>query len=212
VDVPLGGDGVVSVPSALHRRPAGTSSYVPVQNPPSAWHADLPWNREIIGMVHDMIRAFIAAHPAPVQVAPAPAPALGGDAYWLAGGGTWYVHSMQIQISRGASGLAGAQTWNAGGNIQIGHAQLAFTSNADGSLTGRYTATGTYTYTRTPLPGFIPEPDADLPQQGQAIRLVPVSPHLAKSVYDGNSPRLFVGGNTNLCQDGLADASQYCGA
>ena len=36
--------------------------------------------------------------------------------------------------------------------------------------------------------------------------LVPVSPHLAKTVYNGNSPSLFVGGNTNLCQDGLANA------
>jgi hypothetical protein len=41
---------------------------------------------------------------------------------------------------------------------------------------------------------------------------VPVAPHHAKSVYDGNSPGGYVGGNTNWRQADLADASQYCGA
>ena len=77
-------------------------------------------------------------------------PRLGGDAYWLADGGPWTVHGSQLQISQGPSGLIGTQTWNAGGNIDIGHAQLAFTSNADGSLTGTYIATGTlYLYQGT---------------------------------------------------------------
>ena len=63
VDMPLGGDGVVSLSSALHHRPGGgTNSYTAIQNLPqvfdiSAWHGALPQNRDIIAMVHDLISA-----------------------------------------------------------------------------------------------------------------------------------------------------------
>jgi hypothetical protein len=210
---PFFGDGVVTTGSALDKRPGWKDdTFDTVANPfvlddTSAFHLRLTSNPNVQVLVDRYISDYLRSHP--VQAAQA---VLGGDAYWLADGGTWTVHGLQLQISRGPSGLIGTQTWNAGGNIEIGHAQLAFTSNADGSLTGTYIATGTHTYTKTPPAGFIPEPDTDLPQQGQTIMLVPVSPHLAKTVYNGNSPSLFVGGNTNLCQDGLANASQYCGA
>jgi pimeloyl-ACP methyl ester carboxylesterase len=211
-----GGDGIVPLYSALAKRPGGShDTFKSVMNPLipgniSAWHLNLQTNSQVIQLVTGYVADWIRENP--VQPIPAAPAALGGDAYWLADGGTWNVHGLQLQISRGPSGLTGTQTWNAGGNIEIGHAQLAFTSNADGSLTGTYTADGTHTYAKTPPAGFIPEPDSALPQQGQTIRLVPVSPHLAKSVYNGNSPSLFVGGNTNLCQADLPNASQYCGA
>jgi pimeloyl-ACP methyl ester carboxylesterase len=213
---PFFGDGVVTTGSALDKRPGWMhDTFDTVANPfvvgdMSAFHLKLTANKNVQALVERYISDYIHAHP--VQVQAAPSYVLGSDAYWLADGGTWTVHGLQLQISRGPSGLIGTQTWNAGGNIEIGHAQLAFTSNADGSLTGTYTANGTHTYTQTPPAGFIPEPDADLPQQGQTIKLVPVSPHHANTVYNGNSPSLFVGGNTNLCQDGLPNASQYCGA
>ena len=96
-----------------------------------------------------------------------------------------------------------------------GHAQLAFTGNADGSLTGTYTTSTSHTYARgtaSDYPGIRAPDDPVNPKQGDVIRLVPVAPHHARSVYGSDSPRLFVGGNTNWCQDGLANASQYCGA
>jgi pimeloyl-ACP methyl ester carboxylesterase len=227
VDIPLGGDGVVSLSSALHRRPGGgTNSRTTIQNPPrmldfSAMHGALPRNRDIIATVHDLISAYIATHPAP-------APALGGEAYWLAGGGHWQVHGMTLQISLGPSGLTGTETWNIYGQIVNGHARLTFTSNADGSLTGTYimptsamclrpTQTATcYSYVQGgPLdyPQVPTSDDPSNPQLGQTITLVPIAPMHAKQVYSSNSPAEFVGGNVNLCQVGLAaPAVLSCGA
>jgi hypothetical protein len=59
--------------------------------------------------------------------------------------------------------------------------------------------------------------DYDDPRPGQVIRLVPVAPMHAKIVYvsrpgpDNGSPGP-VGGNDNWCQQGLPNATQYCGA
>ena len=104
-------------------------------------------------------------------------------------------------------------TWIAYGAVVTGHVSMAFTSNADGSLSGTYSSATTYTFAQgsaSDYPNFSPDPLA--PRQGQTEKLVPVAPHLAKSVYNGNSPGAWVGGNTNWCQDGLANPSQYCGA
>ena len=216
VDMPLDGDAVVSLSSALHHRPAGgTSSYTKIQNPPrvydiSAWHGDLPKNRDIIAMVHDLIRTYIATHPARV---PAPAatssPAPGGDSYWLADGGKWYVHGMTLQISRAAAtsseaDLTGIWSWNDYQNTVWGHAVLRLSVQQDGSLAGTFVGSATYTLKDgSPAQGYAPQPDA--PTDGQTIRLVPVAPMHAK--VDGG---YF--GSTNWCQAGLPDASQYCGA
>jgi hypothetical protein len=207
-DILFDGDGVVSLSSALHHRSGGgTTSYTTIQNPPSAWHGDLPKNRDIIAMVGDLIRTYIATHPAP-------APALGGDFYWLANGGQWTVHDSQLQISRGPSGLVGDESWNAYGAVVTGHAQLAFTGNADGSLTGTYTTSTTYTYAQGTA-GDYPEftPDSAAPRAGQTVTLTPIAPMYAKSVPGGSSPAAYGLGNPYLCQSGLApNLIRNCGA
>jgi hypothetical protein len=221
VDIPLGGDGVVTTSSALHKRSnGGPGSYTPIQNPPrmldfSAMHGNLPQNKDIIAMVHDLIYAYIQAHPAP-------APALGGTAYWLANGGRWFVHDYQLQITQGPSGLTGKESWNAGpcdwqntSDTAAGHCwgsdELAFTSQPDGSLEGTVISVPVYTSSAGSLPaGYQPEPGE--PYQGQAIRLLPVAPMLAKFIQVSNDN--FGNGNSNLCQQGLPSATetQYCGA
>ena len=144
----------------------------------------------------------------------AAAPALGGDSYWLADGGKWFVHGAGLQLEavpRGRTDYVGELTWNAYGAVVTGHIHLSFTSNADGSLTGTYIDSATYTYAQgnaSDYPEFTPDPS--VPQQGQVIKLVPIAPHHAKTVYlSGGSPEY---GNTNWCQADLPDASQYCGA
>jgi pimeloyl-ACP methyl ester carboxylesterase len=148
---------------------------------------------------------------------PDSAPALGGEAYWLAGGGQWGVHDMQLRISQGPSGLTGKETWNAGpcvssdptGDHCWGSAGIAFTSQPDGSLTGTYTTDASYvTSGGTSVSNSQSDPGA--PQKGQAITLIPVAPHHARAVYGSNSPRGFIGGNTNLCQSGYW--TMDCGA
>jgi pimeloyl-ACP methyl ester carboxylesterase len=221
-DIPFGGDGVVSLPSALHHRPGGgTSSYTTIQNPGifdvSATHGELPKNRDIIAMVHDLIRAYIAHHPAPVPAPVAtPSPVLGGDAYWLADGGKWYVHDLWIQISRGSSGLTGEVGWNAGpcefNNPSSEHcwgtAKVAFTSQQDGSLTGTYTTGSAYaTSSGTPAGTFQGDPEA--PKEGQSFRLIPVAPHHARDVGVLSNPDQHIG-NQNLCQEGYW--TMECGA
>jgi hypothetical protein len=106
-------------------------------------------------------------------------------------------------------------SWNAYGTIITGHAQLAFTSNADGSLTGTYTTSATYTY-RQGGPSDYPDQDySGAPQKGQTIQLVPVAPYHAKTIYNGNSPGGLLYGNTNWCQADLfktEPGAMYCGA
>jgi pimeloyl-ACP methyl ester carboxylesterase len=207
VDIPLGGDGVVSISSALHKRSnGGPGSYTAIQNPPrmldiSAWHGYLPTkNRDIIAMTSDLIRTYIRTHPAP-------APALGGDAFWLAHGGKWYVHGMGLQLYRGPSGLAGTETWNAYGTVVTGTNHLVFTSQPDGSLIGTFTDDAAYTRTGFGDPsGFQPDPAA--PKKGDVVKLVPVAPERAKIV---GSPSADYE-NTNICSPWLPGASTYCGA
>jgi pimeloyl-ACP methyl ester carboxylesterase len=142
---------------------------------------------------------------------PAPAAQLGGLSYWLNDGGQWYVHGMQLQITRDSQGgLTGTETWNAGGNIFMGTAHLSFTSNADGSLTGTYTDDGAITQTGQANP-YGTQPDPSVPKKGDVIRLVPVAPMHAQTIAV-SPPAPAFGGNTNLCQPGLPDPSQYCGA
>jgi len=216
--IPLFGDGIVPTGSALDKPPGWMNdTFDTVRNPlvpgdVSAWHLALKSNPQVQQKVHDYIYAYVQAHqpraPAPVAT---PSPALGGDAYWLAGGGLWHVHGATLQISQGPSGLIGAETWNDGAQIIIGHAQLTFVSQPDGSLVGTYTGPTTHTY-NGPANGMqLPSGE---PQQGQDITLVPVAPGLAKTLYDSNSPAMFIGGNPYLCGPGLAVAnpSQYCGA
>ena len=211
VDIPLGGDGVVTTSSALHKRSnGGPGSYTPIQNPPrmldfSAMHGNLPQNKDIIAMVHDLIYAYIQAHPAP-------APALGGLAYWLNEGGYWYVHGMQLWISQGPSGLVGTETWNAGGNVWMGTEHLAFTLQPDGSLTGTYTDDPTYTQERANLYGVQPS-DIGM-KKGDVIRMVPVMPRLSKTIYVTQPQFNDSGGNFYRCQQGLQvpNPSLYCGA
>jgi len=210
-DINFLGDGVVPTWSALDKRPGGSAddTYKWVTNPivPGNWsvmHLLLKSYQPVIQLTHDYIQTWVQAHPpqAPAQAAPA----LGGLAYWLAGGGSWYVHDEQIQISQGPSGLTGDANWNAGGAVIIGHVQIAFTLRPDGSLAGTFTTPSTYTYPPGGPGGFpIPGP-ADGPQQGQSFILVPVAPMLAKSV-----PASGIG-NPYICQLGLPLPSQYCGA
>jgi hypothetical protein len=53
------------------------------------------------------------------SASPAAQPA-SGAAYWLANGGQWYVHGVQLQISQGPSGLTGTETWNEFANVVTG--------------------------------------------------------------------------------------------
>ena len=213
--IPLFGDGVVATGSALAKRPGGVNdTFDTVRNPivpgdTSVMHIPLKHNLKVQELVVGYIDAWVRAHqPAPV------APALGGDAYWLAGGGQWYVHDAQLRISRGPSGLVGDESWNAYGAVVTGHAQLAFTSNADGSLTGTYTTSATYTYAQgnaSDYPEFTPDPSA--PKASQTVTLTPIAPMYAKSVPGGSSPAAYGVGNPYLCQGGLAPSlSRNCGA
>jgi pimeloyl-ACP methyl ester carboxylesterase len=136
---------------------------------------------------------------------------LGGDSYWLAGGGQWYVHGALLQISRGPSGLTGTETWNAYGNVVYGTAHLAFTLQPDGSLAGTYTDDTTYTKDPNKDTSAWTGPDPGDPRKGQTITLVPVAPMHAKTVYGSNSPPSWTPGNPNWCQQGLVDPA-VCGA
>jgi hypothetical protein len=237
VDAPIDGDGVVPLWSALAKRPGGTQdTFDRVTNPlvPANWsamHLELQRNTSIMQLVTGYVSGWIREHPLPAASAcptsgdvpgaadcyahppataqPAAAPALGGDAYWLADGGRWYVHDAGLRISRGPSGLTGTETWNAYGTIVTGTIHLAFTSQPDGSLLGTYTDNTVYTTT----PGrdasmFQPDPAA--PRQGEVIRLVPVAPMHAKSVYVSRPGPLYA--NTNWCQAGLPNGWKWCGA
>ena len=216
--IPLFGDGVVATGSALAKRPGGThDTFDTVRNPivpgdTSVMHIPLKHDLPVQELVVGYINAWVQAHQsaAPVQAAPT-APALGGDTYWLAGSGKWWVHDSQLQISQGPSGLTGDESWNAGGAIITGHAQIAFTSNADGSLSGTFTTSATYTYSQQPLPaGFLTPGPTDGPQRGQTFTLVPVAPMLAKSIAGSGGASV---GNPYLCQAGLAPSlSRNCGA
>ena len=217
IQIPLHGDGVVLLSSALHDRGGGHRTFYTVTNhlqpfDVSAWHGDLPFNPDAIARVHHLVAAWIQTHPVT-----APAPQLGGDAYWLAGGGKWYVHGMGLQITRGSSGLTGKETWNAGpcdpadisSGMCTGSAELVFTSQPDGSLLGTYVTDPAYANSAGIRPQNF-QPDPDQPQKGQVIKLVPVAPMHAKTVFVSNPGPLY--GNTNLCQLGLPDYSNYCGA
>jgi pimeloyl-ACP methyl ester carboxylesterase len=215
VMLPFFGDGVVTPGSALHKRPGSMhDTFDTFKNPwvpgdMSVWHLALKGYPQVIAKTRDYIQAYVQANqPAAI------APVLGGDAYWLVNGGQWTVHDAQLQISRGPSGLVGDESWNAYGAVVTGHAQLAFTSNADGSLTGTYTTSATYTYaqgTASDYPEFTPDPSA--PKAGQTVTLTPIAPMYAKSVPGGSSPAAYGLGNPYLCQSGLApNLIRNCGA
>ena len=154
-----------------------------------------------------------------MQTAPA-APALGGDAYWLADGGKWHVHGESLQISQGPSGLTGTVSWNAGpcngpynnnpsaaGQMCEGSSQLTFASQLDGSLAGTFTTNPTY---RAWSGGSIGnyQPSSGDPKAGETFTLVPLQAHFAKGVPDTSGV-----GNPYLCQDGLdAVTVRACGA
>jgi hypothetical protein len=219
------GDFVVPERSALHQRPGGTQTVRTVTNNPdrlfdfSAAHPNLPKNPEIIQLVRGYVSDYLLAHPAPAPVQTTPA--LGGDAYWLADGGRWYVHGATLHIGPGMEGspnLTGTETLYAGatnhGTIDIVTWNLI--REPDGSLLGEYFSSRYTSGTGGPVPsGF--QSDYDDPRPGQVIRLVPVAPMHAKIVYvsrpgpDNGSPGP-VGGNDNWCQQGLPNATQYCGA
>jgi pimeloyl-ACP methyl ester carboxylesterase len=219
--VPLFGDFVVLKSSALNKRPTGgpgsdtTIACHGLDPFGSCWHVALTRNQVAEQEVHDLIYAYVQSHPGqaaqPTQSSSA--------AYWLAGGGRWYVHGIALQISQGPSGLTGTETWNEGpcdpanlpGVMCEGSASLAFTSQANGSLAGTYTTNTTYTpWSGTTVGNFPGDPGA--PQKGQTVLLEPIAPMHAQSVLGPDSPMMFSGGNLNWCQQGLADASQYCGA
>jgi hypothetical protein len=219
--------------SALAKRPGGPQdTFKPVMNPLipgdiSAFHLNLQQNKQVMQLVSGYVAEWIQAHP----VQPLPV-ALGGSDYWLADGGKWFVHGAQLRISRGPSGLTGDESWNVYGQIVTAHAELSFTSNADGSLTGTYISPSLatcvrtqrdygatcYTYrqgTPSDYPNVGSASDPSNPQLGQTITLVPVAPYHAKAVYNGNSPSGWVDGNPNWCQAGLETTEpgfQYCGA
>jgi pimeloyl-ACP methyl ester carboxylesterase len=221
---PFVGDGAVTPWSALDRHPgSGHDTYETVTNPlvwddTSAWHLNLTRNPDVQKLVSGYISDWIRDNPLPRELPLLEQPpALGGEAYWLADGGVWYVHDAGLRISRAAAtsseaDLFGIETWNAYGTVVTGTAHLRLTPQDDGSLLGTYIDDATYVKTpgadTSPWPG----PDSSAPKMGEVVRLVPVAPGHAKSVYGGNSPRMFVGGNTNWCQDSLPDASKYCGA
>lgn len=222
------GDFVVPTWSAQYQRPGGDFDTYTVTNDPnrlfdfSAWHGNLSKNPQVIARVHSLVLNWIQAHPVTAPVtAPSPSTSqpTGNVAYWLAGGGRWYVHGITLQISQGPSGLTGTETWNEGpcdpANLQgvmcQGSASLAFTSQPNGSLAGTYTTDTTYTPSSGTSVGSFPG-DPGAPQKGQTVLLEPVAPMHAQSVLGPDSPMMFSGGNLNLCQAGLPDASQYCGA
>jgi pimeloyl-ACP methyl ester carboxylesterase len=215
VMLPFFGDGVVTPGSALHKRPGWqndtfdtfTNPWIPGDL--SAWHLALKGYKPVIAKTRYYIQLYVQANQpqAPAQAAPAP----GNDAYWLANGGQWSVHGVQLQISQGPSGLVGTENWNADGAVITGHAQLTFASQPDGSLVGTYTADTTYTGDASQL--SVPfQPDPGAPLKGMVVVLRPDGPMHAQVVLGNDSPAMFSGGNLNFCQAGLPDASQYCGA
>ena len=156
--------------------------------------------------MHDLVYAWIQDHRAPTS---APSPALGGDAYWLANGGKWYVHGMGFQLEQGPDappGYVGTETWNAYGAVVTGTVHLAFTPQPDGSLLGTYVDDPVYTKTGDASGWLGPDPSA--PKKGQVIKLVPIAPMHAKIVGSSSQDN----GNTNICQQGLPNATYYCGA
>ena len=223
--LPLFGDGVVLKSSALYQRPGGNPARVqrsrtrpgsrttsrPCTPPCRPTRRSSPgcasWSRT-------GSRVTRSRRWPPAQAAPT----LGSDAYWLAGGGKWFVHGAQLQIfpraatdSEASSNMIGTMTWNAGGNVIIGTQHLTFVSQPDGSLKATFTDAATYAYP-TPLPaGLIMPSPGDAPQPGDTFTLVPIAPMHAKEVWP-NPPASWAGGNDNWCQAGLPNASQYCGA
>jgi pimeloyl-ACP methyl ester carboxylesterase len=220
VDIPFHGDIAVPVSSALHKRPGWAQAgdtFDPVTNPHvlgdvSAWHLQLQANQKVIALVTGYVSDWIRKNP--------PAPVLGGDAYWLAGGGKWRIHGENLVISRGLSGLTGTQTWNAGGQIILGHAQLTFVTQPDGSLVGTYAGDAWYTQSAPqPAPSLcsncnVYPPSTPEVLKGQTITLVPVAPNLAKMTYNSDSvppwTAAVAGGSPYWCGWNLADQGRYC--
>jgi pimeloyl-ACP methyl ester carboxylesterase len=156
--------------------------------------------RAVDVMDYVLIGANIHATPG----AASSSPQLGGTSYWLANGGQWYVHGLQLRISRGGpTGLTGTETWNEFGAVVTGTVHLEFTLQPDGSLWGIYADDPVYTKTGN-ASGW---PGPSITSTKNTItRLVPDGPMHA-TVAGGP-----FSGNPNLCQQGLPGASQYCGA
>ncbi len=127
--------------------------------------------------------------------------------------GQWHVHDATMTIT--ADGI-GEQTWNAGpcggSSTQLcgGQAVLAFTTNGDGTITGKF-ATVTYLQAdSTPAPpGF--DPGSDAPKAGDLFTLRHVTSDLLITTWL-NRPDLASPGASNPYWCGSAYSGTECGA
>jgi len=143
----------------------------------------------------------------PAQPVPTPTPQTGVASYV----GKWEVHDSLLTINTNNTGV---EQWNSGPCEQQmcnGNAQVLFTTNSDGSITGTIQSV-TYTqWNSDPAPaGFQPDPSD--PQAGDTFQLQHSGPHLLYTTWLGTLSSLN-SGNRYWCDTYAQNAGwKQCGA
>lgn len=125
--------------------------------------------------------------------------------------GTWQVHGATLTIFKISGGI---YTWNAGPcdtSMCHGYADILFTDNGNGTLTGQIHTVNYYTSSNSaPSPSFTP-PAGD-PKGGYTFLLQHNGSHLLYTTWQGSASGLN-SGNRNWC-DAYAASHGYkqCGA
>ena len=151
-----------------------------------------------------------AATPTPSVAASTPTSATSSLASFV---GQWHVHDGTMTIKADGTG---EQTWNAGpcggSSTQLcgGQADLAFTSNSDGTITGAFGAVTYLQADSTPAPpGF--DPGSDAPKAGDSFTLRHVKADLLITTWL-NRPDLASPGASNPYWCGSGYSGTECGA
>ena len=128
--------------------------------------------------------------------------------------GKWEVHGALLNIT---ANQAGVFQWNAGpcsdaGDMCNGNAQMTFTTNADGSITGTIQSVSYTLWIGSPAPAGY-QPSADDPKAGEAFQLQHSGAHLLYTTWLGAQSSLNNDGNRYWCDTYALNAGwQQCGA
>lgn len=152
----------------------------------------------------------VSPTPAAQQASPTPPAAQTAFASYV---GKWQVHDELLSINANATGLL---QWNAGpcsnsGQMCNGNAQLTFTENAGGSITGAIQSVSYSQWNGGPAPtGY--QPSVDDPRAGESFQLQHSGTHLLYTTWVGAASSLN-SNNRYWCDSyALGAGWQQCGA
>lgn len=126
----------------------------------------------------------------------------------------WHVHGSLLTISANGTGT---ESWNAGPCFDLntdpnapmceGNADMVFTANSDGTITGKLTRVWYTQWNGAPAPaGYAPDPSD--PRTGDMFTLRQIKPHLLRET-PLNRPDYDAGGNWYWCGSQYFD--RVCG-